>query len=188
MTRVAAAPMPWMKRSASRIVEARRESRGESGGDIDRQVRPAAARAGRSGRRSGRRAVARRRSPEVGGDHILPMVFVLDAEAGADLLQPGQHDVDGQRVERHQRGGHRDEFPARNRQDEAGFLRRSLLVHGARPVVAKRQMRRKAGASTPRGVLGRARKARRSLGQAARALMPFSLRASAARRPGTFRG
>ena len=42
---------------------------------------------------------------DVGGNDILPVVLVLDAEAGADLLQAGQHDVDGKRVQRHQRCG-----------------------------------------------------------------------------------
>jgi hypothetical protein len=32
------------------------------------------------------------------------MVLVGDAKACADLLQAGQHDVDGERVERHQAG------------------------------------------------------------------------------------
>jgi hypothetical protein len=40
----------------------------------------------------------------------LPVVLSLDAEAGADFLQAGQHDVDGERIERHQQRHERNEF------------------------------------------------------------------------------
>ena len=111
--------------------EGRREGRREGRGDIDGQAEQQ--------RRApaepvGDRAVEKLRAAEaqdIGGDDILPVVLVLDAEAGADLLQAGQHDVDGQRIERHQRGGQRDEFPARNGSAKPVCRRRSLLVHGA---------------------------------------------------------
>ena len=116
MTRVAAAPMPWTKRRASSVVETRREGRGERRRDIDgqpaQQRRPPAEAVGQRAEDELREAEA----GNIGGDDILPVVLVLDAEAGADLLQAGQHDVDGERVERHQRRGERDELPARDRQ------------------------------------------------------------------------
>ena len=67
----------------------------------------------------------------VGGDHILPVVLVFDAKAGADLLKAGQHDVDRQGIEGDQPCRQGDELPARNRQDEAGLGRRSFLIHQA---------------------------------------------------------
>ena len=60
------------------------------------------------------RAIGKLRHAEaqhIGRDDELMLVFGLDAEAGADLLEARQHDVDGQRVERHQPRHHRDQFP-----------------------------------------------------------------------------
>ena len=77
------------------------------------------------------------------------MVLVLDAEARADLLQTGQHDVDGQGIQRHQRGSKRDEFPTGDRQ--AGLLacRGGRLVHLAIPIDAiQKGMRRLTAHST----------------------------------------
>ena len=94
MTRVAAAPMPWMKRKREQDDEARRERGGEGGGDVDRQADEQRAAPAET---IGDRAEKQLRAAEaqnVGGDHVLPVVLVLDAEAGADLLQAGQHDVD----------------------------------------------------------------------------------------------
>ncbi len=66
--------------------------------------------------RSARRRAGRCRSRQIGGDDILPVVLVLDAEARADLLQAGQHDVDGQGFSAISAAAERDEFPARDPQ------------------------------------------------------------------------
>jgi hypothetical protein len=57
---------------------------------------------------------------KIGGNDILAMIFVLDAEAGADLLQCGQHDVDGQRVDCHQESRKRDKFQLAHGQPTRG--------------------------------------------------------------------
>ena len=46
----------------------------------------------------------------VGDDNQLPVVFLSDPEPIAHLRQCRQHDVDGDRVCRHEHGGHRHEF------------------------------------------------------------------------------
>ena len=142
MTRVAAAPMPWIEAKAKQHGEARCKSRRERRGDIDGEPEEQGTPPSEAVRD---RAIEQLRAAEaqyVGADHILPVVLVLDAKTGADLLQAGQHDVDGQRIERHQRGCHRDELPPRNRQREAGLRRRSFLVHDASLSSKQTKMRR----------------------------------------------
>ena len=49
---------------------------------------------------------------QIGSDHELDVVFRLNAEACTDLRQAGQHDVDRQRIDGHDRRDERDEFAA----------------------------------------------------------------------------
>ncbi len=129
MTRVAAAPSALDEAQDEKRLEARRESCSKRGCDIDRK---AAKQRDSPAEAVGQRAEPKLREAEacdIGGDHILPVVFVLDAKAGADLLQSGQHDVDGQRIERHEGCGKRDELPARDRQAACLAGRGGLLVH-----------------------------------------------------------
>ena len=103
MTRVAAAPRPCAKRSAEQDGEGRREGRGEGADDVERdadeQRRAAAEAVGDRAEDQLRRAEA----DHVGGDDELALVLVGDAERLAHIGQGRQHDVDGERVERHQR-------------------------------------------------------------------------------------
>jgi hypothetical protein len=90
--------------------EARHENRGQRRHDVDAEpdkhgnapAEPVGDRAVEQLRES--------KADQVGRDDILPVVLVLDAEARADLLEAGQHDVDGERVERHQERHERNEF------------------------------------------------------------------------------
>jgi hypothetical protein len=76
----------------------------------------------------------------------LARILVGHAETGADLLQARQHDVDGQRVDRHQGGGYGDELPARDG-ERVGRLFARLLVHDHWSCrEAEMKMRRKTGA------------------------------------------
>ena len=62
--------------------------------------------------RIGQRAVGKLRDPEaqhIGGDDQLALI-AQRIKGPADLRQGGQHDVDGQRVERHQRARHGDQL------------------------------------------------------------------------------
>ena len=131
MTRVDAAPMPWMKRK--RKQRSRKSARARRQRPRRHRCRARTAAAPRRPNRSDSGPIdkhAQGQAAEIGGDDILPVVFVLDAEAGADLLQAGQHDVDGQRVERHQRRGERDEFPPRNLQPAAEVSARACWSIG----------------------------------------------------------
>ena len=104
MTRVEAAPMPWMKRSASSTSKV-----GAKTAPIAARMyttRPNEQRAAPS-ETVGRRSVGEQgesHAAEIGRDDELAMVLVGDVEALADLLETGQHDIDRQRVERHQAG------------------------------------------------------------------------------------
>ena len=91
-------------------LEARRRRAGDGGGDVEREApeedRPAA----ETVRHGADEDLAGAEADEVGGEHALTMVLVRHVERRADLLQGRQHDVHGERVQRHQPGDHADEL------------------------------------------------------------------------------
>ena len=102
MTRVDGCADALYEAQAEQDDEARRERGAQGRGDVDDQAdEQGAAPAEMIGQRT-KDQLRAAEAQNVGGDHILPVVLVFDAKAGADLLQAGQHDVDGQGVERHQ--------------------------------------------------------------------------------------
>ena len=113
MTRVLAAPSPWMKRSASRIAKFGAKVAAKAQIDIDARCRPAAAPRRPKRSVSGPKASCGDAEAEhVGADDELALVLVRDAERLAHIGQGRQHDVDGERVERHQRRHKGNEFGA----------------------------------------------------------------------------
>src|SRR5690606_15083148 len=65
------------------------------------------------------------KAQQIGCDDELDVIFGLNAEACTDLRQAGQHDIDGQRIDGHDRCYECNEFAAPT---HGGFLvRRTVL-------------------------------------------------------------
>ena len=99
-----------MKRSASSPVKGGDKDDGERAQRIKTEAAEQRQLAAEAIRQRAENELRAAHTEQIGGDDILAGIFVNDTEACSDFLKTRQHDVDRNRVDRHQHGHQGDEL------------------------------------------------------------------------------